>query len=161
MMCPGCRGDLQAVRSSGVQTYACDGCCGRALTVPILRRFAPKGAIDRLWRIAWERCSKTLRKCPVCTQRLVAFEVDLPDKPIEMNACRQCQLFFYDGAQLGPVPADLAQPTGTLSPRARSAYDRSRMKALDEHLETAQAKYGGELDPDVAWWARPVLQFFI
>jgi hypothetical protein len=116
--------------------------------------------VDHLWRISWERCCETHRKCPVCTQRIVAFEVDLPDKPIEMNLCRQCQLFFYDASQLGPVPEDLLQPTGTLSPSARSEYDRVRMTALKERLEAAESMHDPALDPDVVWWARAVLQFF-
>ncbi len=131
------------------------------MTVPILRRFAPPGEVEHLWRLCWQRECNSARACPVCHHTMVAFEVDLPDKPIEMNTCRQCQMFFYDATQLGEVPRDIMQATGTLSPRARREYDEARLNALRDRLRMAQNDHDAVRDPDVMWWARDVLHYFV
>jgi Zn-finger nucleic acid-binding protein len=161
MKCPACRGVFEAVRGSGVQTYACRSCRGRALTIPILKRYAPSEEVIGLWRMSVERECLTHRECPVCQRSMIAFVADLPDKPIEMNACRRCQLFFFDAGQLGPVPRDLQQCTGTLSPSAKRAYDVARGNALKQRLRTAAAEHDQVRDPGIVWWARDVLHFFV
>ena len=70
MDCPGCSATLALETHEGASMYACATCSGTAVTVAVLRRFAPPEQVRAVWNAVWSGTGNGLRKCPWCTNRM-------------------------------------------------------------------------------------------
>jgi membrane associated rhomboid family serine protease/Zn-finger nucleic acid-binding protein len=100
--CPNCATELKTVRQRDGLFYHCQGCDGRAVTIPQIRRVCgDRFATGLLRRI---NANPTIgdRGCPFCRQRMRRFES--MDPPLELDACATCSAVWFDPYEFEAVP---------------------------------------------------------
>lgn len=111
MLCPRCSSDMQNLPCEGGQIPTCTACRGSAITVALLRRFAPKERIDQAWRTARDETRKSELGCPGCEARMrpVALETH-GDAALELDACVVCHLVWFDANELASFSPERQEP---------------------------------------------------
>lgn len=114
--CPLCGDALERGAGREGLVWLCRACRGGALTLPILRRFAPRPFVNRLWQTALHDGRVSALQCPACLHRFT--EVASVVSP-RILACVRCYWVWLDCDALDV----LASPAGTaatvLPPSAR------------------------------------------
>lgn len=120
--CPLCGDSLE--RGAGRQglVWICRSCRGGAVTLPILRRFAPRPFVNSLWQTAIRRGRLSRLMCPACTQPFT--EVTAGVTP-GIRACIRCYWVWLDCDVLDSL-ATLGRPAEALPPPRRAALERRR-----------------------------------
>jgi membrane associated rhomboid family serine protease/ribosomal protein L37AE/L43A len=118
LTCPHCAERLEAVRYGRAAAWRCRRCQGHAVDYSVLRRALPDPRWTRLRRAAVATAQPAAVTCPSCRRR--AFRVS--DGKTDLDACRTCQLFWFDAHELESLPHRPAKEE--LSPRAREAIAR-------------------------------------
>lgn len=136
LRCPRDRTDLAIVRSPGWRTYRCGRCEGVAVTLAALRKIVPEERLRDLWKLL--PAAGAGDPCPVCSKPLTGTRVAQGADVIDLDACRSCQLIWFDADELrrfSPArqepPASVAghRPNADLSARAREALARATLEA--------------------------------
>ncbi len=119
--CPRCDEPLE--RGTGRQglVWICRTCRGGAVTLPILRRFAPRPFVNQLWQTALHRGRRSSLFCPACTHPFVEVG-DAAGRGI--RACVRCYWVWLDYEALESLPT-LVAPTAAL-PSRRIAIESRR-----------------------------------
>lgn len=153
LRCPSC--DKPLTRSKGLSGtfWRCAGCDGRAATVTILRRSFRRGQVNRIWRSALERSEPSSRDCPACRREMGGFDVPLNGSSVRLDACRGCQLIWFDASEperFEPVAPEVEQ-TGAST---ELPLEARRDLAMTE-LKKIRQQYGVEAwapeAPEKAW----------
>ena len=88
-LCPRCRVPLKEVRTSGGVFYGWAVCCGRAVTVELLRkRFTPE-SINPLWLHAMRGEGRVGPPCPSCQQPMIGVALS-NQAEINVDVCQHC-----------------------------------------------------------------------
>jgi Zn-finger nucleic acid-binding protein len=128
LRCPRCRVDLDVVATRG-QTHHCPRCGGVALTVALLRQFAPEERIKRLWLASTD--GEPGDPCPSCSRPLVVVP-PYGERSTALDVCRPCQLIWFDAEKLKAFSPERQAPRRTgdhLSPRAAEALVRAQIES--------------------------------
>ncbi len=136
--CPLCGDVLE--RGAGRQglVWICRTCHGGAVTLPILRKVAPRGFVNALWQTALHRGRRSSLDCPACTQPFT--EVASGGAP-GIRACVRCYWVWLDvdaldvltaagGSRELPGPPRELQGPSTPGERPASG-ERHAMRAIE------------------------------
>jgi membrane associated rhomboid family serine protease/Zn-finger nucleic acid-binding protein len=118
LTCPHCAQPLEAVRYGSALAWRCRRCQGHAVNYGVLRRTLPDVRWTRLRRAAVKTRQPAGIRCPSC--RRPARRVS--DGKMDLDACRKCQLFWFDARELESLPTRPKEKD--LSPQAREAVAR-------------------------------------
>jgi ribosomal protein L37AE/L43A len=66
--CPLCGECLERGQGRQGLVWICRSCCAGAVTLPILRRVAPRPFVNQLWQAALHQGCRSSLVCPACTQ---------------------------------------------------------------------------------------------
>ena len=135
LCCPVCERELLVVRRPGVQTYHCATCNGRAITMSVLRRFAPKKYVDDVWNTMWSRSTPSERECASCEKQMVGFVLEVREGIIGARGCRSCQLVWFDISELTRFlvdDPDMRTVDGHVSPEDRADFTKTQEVHLAE-----------------------------
>lgn len=125
LTCPHCAARLEAVRYGPAAAWRCRRCGGHAVNYGVLRRTLPEARWTRLRRAAVRTAVPAGITCPSCRRGIYRVS----DGKVNLEACRKCQLFWFDAQELESLPRGAGQQQ--LSPEARAAVAR---------LETARTR---------------------
>ena len=96
---------------TGGRMLQCPGCGGTAVTVEMLRRFAPKERVDHLWRDVMARDAPTGRPCSECGGPLHDAEVEADGTVLPIEACPRCHVVWFDANELHAFSPDAGEPS--------------------------------------------------
>jgi len=88
LSCPLCRGSLERAQGRHGLVWLCRECRAGAVTVPVLRRVAPRAFVNDAWQTALRRGRRSRLVCPACAEPFVEVSVGRADP--RMKACVRC-----------------------------------------------------------------------
>ncbi|MCC6767347.1 MAG: hypothetical protein IT293_22080 [Deltaproteobacteria bacterium] len=91
--CPLCGDALERGAGREGLVWVCRACRGGAVTLPILRRFAPRPLVNHLWQTALHHGRSSPLRCPACLHRFT--EVASVVSP-RVLACVRCYWVWLD-----------------------------------------------------------------
>ena len=125
------------MRYGPATAWRCRRCQGHAVNYGVLRRALPDPRWTRLRRAAIKTAEPAGVTCPSCRKWI--FRVS--DGKVDLDACRTCQLFWFDAQELESLPQRPALPPRPakeeLSPAAREAIARFELARTRRHEEKA------------------------
>jgi membrane associated rhomboid family serine protease/ssDNA-binding Zn-finger/Zn-ribbon topoisomerase 1 len=148
LLCRRCNVPLKEVRTSHGMFWACNQCCGHALTVELLRRTFTPESINPLWVHAINGAGKSGRLCPSCRKPMI--EVPLSDSAqIDVDVCQHCHFVWFDAREMDALaPRQFPAPTAELPQKARE------LVAIEKVKQIAEETRGTDLDsapPEEGW----------
>lgn len=167
LTCPRCSEKLRSARGSGGISWLCPSCRGRATTLPVLRKLAPKSFVRDLWRASGNEPASPGLKCPSCHHPSRAVDVALVDGVETLDVCRRCHVIWFDAGEFAavprsppPLPEAPAGRSKALSPeatRARVAFEVERAESLRRARPPPSRTMGGLAQPEGMWKYLPGL----
>jgi len=121
MRCPRCATELEVSFCTGGRMLRCPTCAGTAVTVEMLRRFAPKSRIDDLWQQALTTHGALDVHCAGCEGPLRRVEVGLNGATVALDVCTHCHLVWFDADELHAFSPRRAEPPKDAAGRAADA----------------------------------------
>jgi len=121
MNCPRCKRELEISFCTGGRMLRCIGCGGTAVTVEMLRRFAPKERIDELWRQAVDARVPGTAVCTGCDGPLRSAAVKLNGAKLPLEVCTHCHLVWFDAHELRAFSPRNVEPSSAAEERAAAA----------------------------------------
>ncbi|MHC5052954.1 MAG: zf-TFIIB domain-containing protein, partial [Planctomycetota bacterium] len=137
LTCPRCATRLEAVRYGRAAAWRCRRCQGHAVNYAVLRRNLTDPRWTRLRRSAVATAQPGAVTCPSC--RKPARRVS--DGKTDLDACRSCQLFWFDAQELEGLPHRSAKDE--LSPEARAAVARFELAREKQKEQKEEQKSRG------------------
>lgn len=120
--CPLCGDALERGAGREGLVWICRTCRGGAVTLPILRRVAPRPFVNQLWQTALHHGRASALDCPACLHPFT--EVASAFAP-RIMACVRCYWVWLDCEGLDSL-ATLGTPVPALAPPRRSRRLESR-----------------------------------
>lgn len=123
--CPICGDSLERGQGRQGLVWFCGNCRAGAITLPILRRFAPRPFVDQLWQAALHGSSPSALVCPACDQRFADIAGVGDATSSQIKVCVRCFWVWMDSEQLSSLstpPARRALPPPAFP---RDADDRA------------------------------------
>jgi membrane associated rhomboid family serine protease/Zn-finger nucleic acid-binding protein len=108
LSCPRCKSSLESRRHAAGMHFLCPSCKGHASNFAILRQQLDPAFLQGLWlgiRDAPASARHRRLPCPSCAQPMHPASVGHPDTPIQLDACRNCQMLWLDDGELEQLPA--------------------------------------------------------
>jgi len=122
--CPLCGESLERGQGRQGLVWMCRNCFAGAVTLPILRRFAPRPFVNRLWQAAQHYGRDSRLACPGCA---LPFTEITSDAFPQIGVCLRCYWVWLSSdvlsslSTMGTPPPALPPPRPELPPRLRSA----------------------------------------
>lgn len=129
LTCPHCVEPLEAVKYGPALAWRCRRCQGHAVNYGVLRRALPQPRWTRLRRAAVKTAQPAGVRCPSCRRWIHRVS----DGKVDLDACRKCQLFWFDAQELESQPQRPAKEE--LSPEARAAIARLELARTGQREE--------------------------
>lgn len=102
--CPECRAALHEARVFGEPRYGCAACGGLAVPFAALARIADP-QVNALVHDAVEHAARPSdRDCPKCARRMARIDLVLSGLVVVVDACRGCELVWFDAGELEQIP---------------------------------------------------------
>lgn len=121
--CPLCGDALERGAGREGLVWVCRSCRGGAVTLPILRRFAPRPFVNELWQTALHRGRTSALDCPACLHPFT--EVAYVRAP-RVLACVRCYWVWLDWDVLDSLGTLGAPPLALAAPRRSRRIERRR-----------------------------------
>jgi len=137
-MCPICAQPLEAVPQRNGVYHRCVICAGRALTIPQLRRVSGDRFSTRLLRLITLSQRRSERSCPFCTQTM--WRINVPEPQLELDACRACNLIWFDAPSYEMLPEGAAETLHTITADATEILALQRLKELKQREEAERKR---------------------
>ena len=150
-VCPTCLEPLRTIRQRDGIYFGCNRCGGRAVTVPQVRKFAGDPFATGLLRKINTTTFLGGRHCPFCNCPMLQFFLEQP--PLQLDACRPCNLIWFDVQEFETVPEVALEPVGEMQSRAAQAIATYRLEQMREQ----QAM---DAEPDESWKTVPAFLGF-
>jgi ribosomal protein L37AE/L43A len=117
--CPRCGERLERGEGRQGLVWVCRTCRGGAVTLPILRKYAPRPFVNALWQTALRAGRPSALHCPACAHPFTAVA---SAAPAEIQACVRCYWVWLDCDALDALAhatasAELGPPRRALPPR--------------------------------------------
>jgi Zn-finger nucleic acid-binding protein len=144
---------LKAAPVGGAATFRCPTCGGAALTIALLRRFAPAERLRRLWRALADGTPGD--PCPSCARPLLVVAPH-GERTVAIDVCRGCQLLWFDAEELAAFSPERQAPPDEpgLSPAAAEAFVGAKQR-VDELTDDVDVFLGSMLHSfPVRWWTQ-------
>src|SRR5215469_11580677 len=146
--CPTCGTALKTVRQREGLYYSCEGCGGRAVTVPHVRTIAgDRFSVGLLRKINTTRTFGQ-RPCPFCSRQMLQFVIENP--PLQLDACRSCNLVWFDAQEFEAIPEKPLESVNEMHLRVAEAVALHKIEQMKE-------QEGLEGEPDESWKTIPAL----
>jgi Zn-finger nucleic acid-binding protein len=110
MRCPRCSNDLAATPCNHGRIPTCTACRGCAITVEMLRRFAPKQRVNAMWQRAHEHLPRGVLECPSCEAPMRRLTLTEGEAGLALDACVPCHLIWFDADELVAFSPDRQAP---------------------------------------------------
>ncbi len=110
--CPLCGGALERGAGREGLVWICRSCRGGAVTLPILRKFAPRPFVNQLWQTALHHGRRSALACPAC---LHPFAEVASVHALHLGVCVRCYWVWLDCDALEAL-ATLGTPPPALAP---------------------------------------------
>ena len=120
--CPLCGDALERGAGREGLVWICRTCRGGAVTVPILRRFAPRPFVNQLWQTALHSGRASALACPACLHPFIEVASTLAP---HITVCVRCYWVWLDCDALDALTT-LATPVVALPPPRRAPRLASR-----------------------------------
>ena len=115
--CPLCGDALERGAGREGLVWICRSCRGGAVTVPILRRYAPRPFVNGLWQTALHRGRPSRLECPACLHPFIEVAGGFAPR---ITVCVRCYWVWLDCEALDALATNsLAAPTPVLAPPRR------------------------------------------
>jgi len=149
LSCPRCALTLVREPIAGGSLPTCPECAGSVVTVGLLRRIAPKERVRAIWTHATQGGETSRHRCPSCRFTMTTGRIEMDAATLEIDACRRCQLLWFDGAELAafsperqePDP-DAPDPSAESHARWMERHRKQMRERLEKTLEN-MARYRG------------------
>ena len=129
--CPTCGDYLERGAGRHGLVWICRECRGGAVTVPVLRKIAPRGFVNQVWQAALHAGRPSRRMCPACTQPFVELGWPQPAGPSPIKVCVRCYWVWFSSELLDAVTSGR---TSLDAERPRlSHHGRDRIPAETRH----------------------------
>jgi len=131
--------------------WSCGGCKGRGVTLAVLRRVMDRDALNALWRAALDSGEPGERRCPTCSNPMLAIAATGAEGAPELDVCRGCLLVWFDDGEYYRMPATEAEE----KVEARDLPDEARREIAMLELRRIAGQAGGaaERESDGLWAA--------
>jgi membrane associated rhomboid family serine protease/Zn-finger nucleic acid-binding protein len=120
LSCPRCAVPLHTCSHPGAVYFACRQCGGKAGNLALLRRAVTPEFANGLWRKIREAHPTDHHgrlPCPSCGQRMHPAGVPaMAGELIQLDACRNCQMVWFDTGEIEQVPR-IPDPPAARDPR--------------------------------------------
>ncbi|MEX2577708.1 MAG: rhomboid family intramembrane serine protease [Verrucomicrobiales bacterium] len=150
--CPVCRIRLARTPTDKGLVWTCARCSGHGTTIAILRKNVEGPFVGGLWEKIREGESirpRADRLCPSCGKPMGEITEETVTGPVEIDACRRCQFFWFDVGESHQLPAlPEEEPEPELPPRVREAIALAEIEAI--RLRHEPAAFEGS--PPDEWW---------
>ncbi len=144
--CPTCATRLGTVRQREGLFHVCDRCSGRAATLPQIRRYAGDRFATHLLRQMNRSVAVTGRPCPFCSGKM--RQVDCEHPPLRLEACRSCNVVWFEGSAFAAVPQGGSVSEDELEAMAHEILEEDKARRRAEAV--AENPW-----PDAGWKALP------
>jgi hypothetical protein len=130
--CPGCGGYLERAAGRHGLVWLCHACRGGAVTVPVLRHFASRDLVNRVWQAAQHRSRPSRQRCPACEQPFSELAWGRAGSRAPIRVCVRCYWVWLSAGllatfALGPAPPpEIERPPASLEVPARGTGGRAR-----------------------------------
>ncbi len=150
--CPVCNVQMQRTPLDFGVVWTCPQCNGRAATVSLLRRNVQREFVNSVWQKVRSDSDSKLRndrRCPSCSTPMRQITDTGITGPLELDACRNCQFFWFDHGEREQLPG-LPQkpPEPELDYRVREILAIAKVKQMQN--EAAGPDY--DTGPPDEWW---------
>jgi membrane associated rhomboid family serine protease len=143
--CPHCRANLESHRARAGLLWICPDCQGRAITLPVLRNLVQPPVVSQIWGQLLADGAASRHPCPVCLRPMRALIHSDAEATLELDACRGCQLIWFDARELAQLPArpppekprELVLPPHLREKLALAKIEKIRSDAIDEDWREA------------------------
>jgi len=142
MSCPTCDDALVREVFEGGSRPTCPRCAGCAVTVSLLRRIAPRERVNEIWNAAAREGPTSPRACPSCSHAMRLGRVAVEGATIEIDACRRCQLLWFDGSELETFSPERQEP----DPDAPDPSAESHARWMKKHRRQMHDRLTKTLD---------------
>jgi hypothetical protein len=106
LACPTCGEFLERGAGRHGLVWICHACRGGAVTVPFLRKIAPRGFVNQVWQAALHQGRPSRRMCPACTQPFIELGWPNPAAgPSPIKVCVRCYWVWFSSELLDAVTA--------------------------------------------------------
>ncbi len=89
----------------------CAYCNGTAVTIEMLRRFAPGVRVNDIWLQAKSTRERSERDCPSCESAMRRVTVKAGEHTVVLETCAQCHVVWFDGDELRTLSPDATEPS--------------------------------------------------
>jgi membrane associated rhomboid family serine protease len=142
-ICPACQATLRTVRQREGIYFYCDKCKGRAVTIPQIRRVGGDEFATHLLRLINRATTQGPRSCPFCCRKM--SQIENPRPPLNLDACRPCNLVWFDASEFEAIPEKAIPPPDELDLRGREAL---AIYKVEQIAERARAE---DVMPEEKW----------
>lgn len=122
--CPLCGESLERGAGRGGLVWICRSCRGGAVTLPVLRKFAPRPFVNHLWQTALRHGRASALLCPGCAHPFSEVAAEVTP---QIRACVRCYWVWLDCFALDSLTS-LAPRKALPPPRRAALADRRRMR---------------------------------
>lgn len=136
--CPICHTPLKSIPQRNGVYHHCGNCDGRALTISQLRRVSGDRFSTRLLRLIPLSRKRGEHNCPFCSQPMCL--IDLPEPRLELDACRACNLVWFDAPSYATLPEGAAETLQTITAEATEIIALQRLKEQRQREEAEQKR---------------------
>jgi len=161
LACPRCGAPLRGFRLHDGLGWRCPRGHGAAQTYALLRRHAPVPVARALWAAVAAAELEDGPACPSCRRATRTVPWALPRARVEVDACRACQVVWFDAGEAEDVPS-VPEEGGARGARRAPLTEEQALAVLAFEREHAAAMEEAEtgLATEVAqapWKALPLL----
>jgi Zn-finger nucleic acid-binding protein len=136
--CPICQTSLKSVPQRTGVYHHCVNCDGRALTISQLRRISGDRFSTRMLRLIPLSRKRSSHACPFCTQPM--WLIELPEPKLELDACRACNLVWFDAPSYETLPEGAAETLHAITAEATEILAIQRLKEQKQREEAEQKR---------------------
>jgi Zn-finger nucleic acid-binding protein len=112
LSCPACKEPLATVKAVGAVTWRCGKCRGASIGIGLLKRLAPAGRVEAIWRTAWDPAAGGGTACPSCAKPMKPFTLE---DGLAGGACRPCLVVWFEGDELRRFAPERQESSATPS----------------------------------------------
>src|SRR5437016_6718047 len=136
--CPICSKALETTRQREGIFYPCRVCDGRAVTLSQIRHVLGDRVATKLLRLMKLSRRQSQRLCPFCGKSMLIVSTQEP--PLELDACRGCNLVWFDGPTYESLPQLTLETTNSIAMQATEIIALARLRELKEREEEERKK---------------------
>jgi Zn-finger nucleic acid-binding protein len=124
---------LETARQREGVFYPCRSCNGRAVTVSQIRHVLGEGIAMKLLRLMKLSARPSPRECPFCSAAMGV--VNSQEPPLELDACRKCNVVWFDGPTYDSLPELAIEGTNSIRMQATEIIAMERLEELKKRME--------------------------